>query len=41
MKSRHLDPEKLEIARLEFAEMEKAGIVRCSCSPWFGHLHMW
>ena len=27
-KSRHLDPEKLEIARLEFAAMEKAGIVR-------------
>ena len=39
-KSRRLDPEKLEIARLEFAEMEKAGIVRRSCSPWSSPLHM-
>ena len=41
-KSRNLDPEKLEIARLEFAAMEKAGIVRLSVlhGPvlliWFG-----
>jgi len=39
-KSRRLDPEKLEIARLEFAEMEKAGIVCRSCSPWSSPLHM-
>ena len=39
-KSRRLDPEKLEIARLEFAEMEKAGIVRRSSSPWSSPLHM-
>ena len=39
-KSRHLDPEKLEIARLEFSAMEKAGIVRRSCSPWSSPLHM-
>ena len=40
MKSRRLDPEKLENARLEFAEMEKAGIVRRSCSTWSSLLHM-
>ena len=40
VKSRRLDPEKLENARLEFAEMEKAGIVRRSCSTWSSLLHM-
>jgi len=37
---RRLDPEKLEIARAEFAELEKQGIVRRSSSSWSSPLHM-
>ena len=39
-KPRRLSPEKLAIARREFAEMEKLGIVRRSSSPWASPLHM-
>jgi hypothetical protein len=39
-KSRHLNPEKLEIAKAEFKSFESAGIVRCSKSPWASSLHM-
>ena len=38
--ARRLSPEKLTIARHEFAEMEKLGIVRRSSSPWASPLHM-
>jgi hypothetical protein len=33
-KSRRLDPEKLQIAKVEFKRLESAGIVRRSKSPW-------
>jgi hypothetical protein len=39
-KSRHLDPEKLEIAKAEFKRLESAGIVRHSKSLWASPLHM-
>jgi hypothetical protein len=39
-KSRHLDLEKLEIAKAEFKCLESAGIVRCSKSPWASPLHL-
>ena len=39
-KARRLSPEKLAIARREFTEMEKLGIVRRSSSPWSSPLHM-
>ncbi len=39
-KARRLSPEKLAIARREFAEMERLGIVRRSSSPWSSPLHM-
>jgi hypothetical protein len=39
-KSRHLDPEKLQIAKAEFKRLESAGIVRRSKSPWASPLHM-
>ena len=35
-----LDPEKLEVARKEFAEMEIQGIVARSSSSWASPLHM-
>jgi transposase InsO family protein len=37
---RRLDAEKLAIAKAEFAELEKQGIVRRSSSPWASPLHM-
>ncbi len=39
-KSRHLDPEKLQIAKAEFKRLESAGIIHCSKSPWASPLHM-
>ena len=39
-KARRLSPEKLDIARREFAEMEQLGIVRRSSSAWVSPLHM-
>ncbi len=39
-KSRHLDPETLQIAKAEFKRLESAGIVRRSKSPWASPLHM-
>jgi hypothetical protein len=33
-KSRRLDPEKLEIAKVEFKRLESAGIISLSKSPW-------
>ena len=39
-KARRLSPDKLAIARREFAAMEKLGIVRRSSSPWASPLHM-
>ena len=39
-KARRLSPEKLDIARREFAEMEQLGIVRRSSSAWASPLHM-
>ena len=39
-KARRLSPDKLAIARREFAEMEALGIVRRSSSPWASPLHM-
>ncbi len=35
-----LDPEKLHIAKTEFRELEKAGFIRRSNSPWASPLHM-
>ena len=34
-----LDTEKLAAARREFLAMERAGVVRCSTSPWESPLH--
>ncbi len=39
-KSRRLDPEKLQIAKVEFKRLESAGIIRRSTSPWASPLHM-
>ena len=39
-KSRRLDTEKLAIAKAEFAEMERLGIIRLSKSPWASPLHI-
>lgn len=39
-KARRLSPDKLAIARREFAQMEKLGIIRRSSSPWASPLHM-
>lgn len=39
-KARRLSPAKLAIARREFEEMEKLGIVRRSSSTWASPLHM-
>lgn len=39
-KVRRLPPEKLEIARKEFNQMLKLGIIRRSSSPWASPLHM-
>jgi hypothetical protein len=39
-KPRRLDPEKHRIAEAEFRNLEKAGIVRRSNSPWSSPLHM-
>jgi transposase InsO family protein len=40
LKFRRLDPVRLEIAKKEFATMEKDGIVRRSNSSWAAPLHM-
>jgi hypothetical protein len=37
---RRLDPEKHRIAEEEFLALEKAGIIRCSNSPWASPLHL-
>lgn len=39
-RARRLDPAKLAIARAEFNNMERLGIVRRSSSPWASPLHM-
>jgi hypothetical protein len=39
-KYRHLDPEKLEIAKAEFKKLELAGIIRHSKLQWASPLHM-
>ena len=39
-KARRLSPVKLAVARREFAEMEKLGIIRRSSSAWSSPLHM-
>ena len=39
-RARRLSPEKLEIARREFAQMEQMGIIRRSSSPWSSPLHV-
>ena len=38
--TRRLPPDRLVIAKVEFLEMEKMGIVRKSKSPWSSALHM-
>ena len=38
--ARRLNPEKLSVARAEFAHMEQVGIVRRSNSPWASPLHI-
>jgi hypothetical protein len=40
VKSRRLDPQKLQIAKAEFKRLESAGIVCRSKSPWASPLHM-
>jgi len=37
---RRLEPDKLRIAKAEFAKMEAMGIIRRSSSPWSSPLHM-
>ena len=39
-KARRLDPAKLQIARRDFLDMEKLGIIRRSSSAWSSPLHM-
>jgi hypothetical protein len=39
-KSCRLDPQKLQIAKVEFKRLESAGIVCRSKSPWASSLHM-
>ncbi len=39
-KSRRLNPEKLQIAKVEFKRLESAGIVSRSKSPWASPLHI-
>ncbi len=39
-RARRLSPEKLAIARQEFAQMEQMGIIRRSDSPWSSPLHV-
>ncbi len=39
-KARHLDPDKLRQAEAEFRQLEAAGIIRHSDSPWSSLLHM-
>ncbi len=39
-KARRLDPDKLRQAEAKFRELEAAGIIRCSDSPWSSPLHM-
>ena len=39
-KPRCLDPDKLRVAKDEFAKLEAAGIIRRSDSPWSSPLHM-
>ena len=39
-RARRLAPEKLKIAKAEFLEMEKMGIIQKSSSPWTSPLHM-
>ena len=39
-RARRLKQDKLEIAKAEFAEMERMGIIRRSNSPWASPLHM-
>ena len=39
-KACRLDPEKLQCAKKEFQELEAAGIIRRSNSPWSSPLHM-
>ncbi|ORU93857.1 MAG: hypothetical protein A6F71_09040 [Cycloclasticus sp. symbiont of Poecilosclerida sp. M] len=39
-RARRLKQDKLEVAKAEFAEMEKMGIIRRSNSPWASPLHI-
>ena len=39
-KARRLPPDKLAVAKAEFEEMEKMGIIRKSSSPWASPLHI-
>ncbi|KAK3731882.1 hypothetical protein RRG08_019937 [Elysia crispata] len=39
-RARRLAPDRLAIAKNEFSEMEKMGIIRKSISPWTSPLHM-
>ena len=39
-RARRLDPAKLAVAKAEFSEMERMGIVRRSDSPWSSPLHI-
>jgi hypothetical protein len=39
-KARRLDLDKLRQAKAEFRQLEAAGIIRCSDSPWSSSLHM-
>ncbi|KAK3792219.1 hypothetical protein RRG08_035976 [Elysia crispata] len=39
-RARRLAPDRLAIAKKEFSEMEKMGIIRKSSSPWASPLHM-
>ena len=39
-RARRLKQDKLEVAKAEFAEMEKLGIIRRSNSPWASPLHI-
>jgi hypothetical protein len=39
-KFRQLDAEKLQVAKAEFEQLEREGIVQRSTSPWASPLHM-